>query len=112
MAGLCLYILFWFFFITTSVYTIYKVIWYCIKLIQLNLTIKSFEKHTHLTRKRKNWDVVFGKKGPTDFIMQTQDKTYEVSILSFISTHSRWNIENAIVFSITRPDISNKKGNY
>ena len=79
MIDLSLYIVFWFFFITTSIYTLYKIIWYCIKLIQLNLAIRSFEKHTQLTRKRKTWDVVFGKKGPTDFVIKAQDKIYEVS---------------------------------
>ena len=37
--------------------------------------------------------IIFGQKGVPIFAVGMSGKNYEVSVLSFISTHSRWNIE-------------------
>lgn len=36
---------------------------------------------------------MFGTKGAVDLILRVEDRVYEVSLLSFVSTHGRWNME-------------------
>lgn len=77
-------------------YSIYKVIWYSVKVLVL------FGKVSKLARVgatvqwlRHPLKILFGQNGVPDFTVGMAGKTYEVSVLSFISTHSRWNIEKA-----------------
>ena len=76
------------------VYGVYKTIWYIIKLVSFTKIIKKLtEQGADVQKLRKAKDIVFGKKGEPDFIITCKDKKYEISVLSFISTHGRWNIE-------------------
>ena len=76
------------------IYGLYKVIWYSIKLLSFTKIIKKLtEQGIDVQKLRKMKDIVFGKKGDPDLIITYKDKKYEISILSFISTHGRWNIE-------------------
>ena len=75
-------------------YSIYKVIWYIVKILVL------FGKVSKLARGgvtvqwlRHPLKIIFGQKGVPIFTVGMSGKNYEVSVLSFISTHSRWNIE-------------------
>lgn len=75
-------------------YSIYKVIWYIVKILVL------FGKVSKLARGgvtvqwlRHPLKIIFGQKGVPIFTVDMSGKNYEVSVLSFISTHSRWNIE-------------------
>lgn len=75
-------------------YSIYKVIWYIVKILVL------FGKVSKLARGgvtvqwlRHPLKIIFGQKGVPIFTVGMSGKNYEVSILSFISTNSRWNIE-------------------
>ena len=75
-------------------YSIYKVIWYIVKILVL------FGKVSKLARGgvtvqwlRYPLKIIFGQKGVPNFTVGMSGKNYEVSVLSFISTHSRWNIE-------------------
>ena len=75
-------------------YSIYKVIWYIVKILVL------FGKVSKLARGgvtvqwlRHPLKIIFGQKGVPIFAVGMSGKNYEVSVLSFISTHSRWNIE-------------------
>lgn len=75
-------------------YSIYKVLWYIAKILVL------FGKVSKLARGgvtvqwlRHPLKIIFGQKGVPNFTVGMSGKNYEVSILSFISTHSRWNIE-------------------
>ena len=75
-------------------YSIYKVIWYIVKILVL------FGKVSKLARGgvtvqwlRHPLKIIFGQKGAPIFTVGMSGKNYEVSVLSFISTHSRWNIE-------------------
>lgn len=75
-------------------YSIYKVIWYIVKILVL------FGKVSKLARGgvtvqwlRHPLKIIFGQKGVPNFTVGMSEKNYEVSVLSFISTHSRWNIE-------------------
>lgn len=75
-------------------YSIYKVIWYIVKILAL------FGKVSKLARGgvtvqwlRHPLKIIFGQKGVPIFTVGMSGKNYEVSVLSFISTHSRWNIE-------------------
>lgn len=75
-------------------YSIYKVIWYIVKILVL------FGKVSKLARGgvtvqwlRHPLKIIFGQKGVPNFTVGMSGKNYEVSVLSFISTHSRWNIE-------------------
>lgn len=45
--------------------------------------------------KRGLFGTVFGKKGDSDFVLNTRDGTVGVSVITFISVHGRWNIEKA-----------------
>lgn len=80
---------------TLLLYGCYKVIWYSIKMVSLHLFIKRLSRINVTVEQRRGGmrDVVFGKKGMVDYIITYQDKRYEVSVLSKISTHGRWNIE-------------------
>ena len=76
------------------VYGVYKTIWYIIKLVSFTKIIKKLtEQGADVQKLRKKKDIFFGKKGEPDFIITCKDKKYEISVLSFISTHGRWNIE-------------------
>ena len=76
------------------VYGLYKTIWYIIKMVSFTkITKKLTEQGADVQKLRKTKDIVFGKKGEPDFIITCKDKKYEISVLSFISTHGRWNIE-------------------
>ena len=76
------------------IYGVYKTIWYIIKLVSFTKIIKKLtEQGADVQKLRKKKDIVFGKKGEPDFIITCKDKKYEISVLSFISTHGRWNIE-------------------
>ncbi len=75
-------------------YSLYKVIWYSVKMLALKKIIKELNSgNTTVTYKRNFLNIIFGKKGLVDFVVTTPEQKYEVSVISFISTHSRWNIE-------------------
>ncbi len=77
-----------------AIYCIYKVIWYIVKICMLNAKISSFEKKgAVVTRLRSSLGIIFGQKGKPDFIIIYNGKKYEISVVSFISNHSRYNIE-------------------
>lgn len=76
------------------IYGLYKVIWYIVKMLSFSKTVKKLiDDGVEVQKLRKMKDTVFGKKGEPDFIVTYKDKKYEIVILSFISTHGRWNIE-------------------
>ena len=76
-------------------YSIYKVIWYTVKMLAFGAMMKSLGKdHVRVERLRNLFDIVFGSKGDPDYYVTIGDKRYEVSVLSFISIHGRWIIEN------------------
>ena len=76
------------------IYGLYKVIWYIVKILSFSKTVKKLiDDGVEVQKLRKMKDTVFGKKGEPDFIVTYKDKKYEIVILSFISTHGRWNIE-------------------
>ena len=75
-------------------YTVYKTIWYTIKMLSLKSFIQDMQKSGAVVEpQRKFSDMIFGKKGEADYIISVDGKKYEISVLSFISTHGRWNIE-------------------
>ena len=76
------------------IYGLYKVIWYIVKILSFSKTVKKLiDDGVEVQKLRKMKNTVFGKKGEPDFIVTYKDKKYEIVILSFISTHGRWNIE-------------------
>ena len=82
--------------ILAALYTLYKIIWYSLKMYALSRRINRVgSASSRLTRHRGILGTIFGQKGAPDFTLSTDNDTYEVSILSFISTHSRWNIEKS-----------------
>jgi len=78
------------FFYASVIYTIYKVIWYLIKMFSLKRKLKALGSSVRL--ERGIFDIMLGKKGVVDFTVDTLKAKYEVSVFSFISTHGRWNI--------------------
>ena len=76
------------------IYAMYKIFWYLINMIRLFTKIKKISKtHAVVQFQRNPLKIIFGKKGLPDIIIKADEKNYEVSIISYISTHSRWNIE-------------------
>ena len=76
------------------IYGLYKIVWYAVKMLAFTRFInKLVKKGAKVERKRGGIGTVFGKKGVVDFVVKYKGKKYEVSVLSFISTHGRWNIE-------------------
>lgn len=75
-------------------YSIYKVIWYAVKMISFGIRMKELGKnHVRVERLRNLFDIVFGSKGDPDYYVTVGGKRYEVSVLSFISIHGRWIFE-------------------
>ncbi len=80
----------------TAIYTIYKILWYTVKMSALHSIIKEYDDFRckiEFCGSLKN--VIFSKKGALYFTITTPKGKFEVSLLSSISTHSRWNIEKA-----------------
>ena len=75
-------------------YGLYKIIWYTVKMLSFTKFIKKLiAQGVDVKKLRKMKDIVFGNKGDPDFIITYNSKKYEISVLSFLSTHGRWNIE-------------------
>ena len=75
-------------------YTWYKLVWFAVKVMALSSTLKKLqEKGVQVIWHKKLSKAVFGKRGEPTFDVITPEQTYRVSLLSFISTHGRWNIE-------------------
>lgn len=75
-------------------YTMYKVVWYSIKMLSLKRKLKEMNSGSTVVYPKRNFiKTIFGNKGFPDFVITTPNTSCEVSIISFISTHSRWNIE-------------------
>lgn len=74
-------------------YGIYKLIWYAIKMLIFKGIMRKMSCNAAVERKRKFSEIFFGKKGPADYVITVDGKKYEISVLSFVSTHGRWNIE-------------------
>lgn len=82
--------------IVVALYTVYKAIWYLIKLIRLR---KHFDWLTQngakIIKYPKLSDLLFGNPGESKVLIEKGDAKYEFNVVSFISTRSRWNIEKA-----------------
>lgn len=79
-----------------GLYAIYKVIWYAVKMLVLRMKLKKCKSDgLSVEFKRPFYKTVFGKKGETDFIVSNKRERYAVSVISFVSTHGRWNFERA-----------------
>ncbi len=75
-------------------YLCYKVLWYLLKIMCFQIKLKKLQnKGYRIKRKRSVVAMFFGKKGVLDFSVETQNQKYDVYLLSFLSTHGRWNIE-------------------
>lgn len=71
-----------------------KVCWYVVKLTALKSMLKDFNgANIEITFLRNLFAVLFGKKGEVDFTVKTKKERYTVSIISFLFTDCRWNIE-------------------
>ncbi len=72
-------------------YLIYKVIWYLFKMLSLFSKLKKFKDS--ISFQNGIFKIMFDSKRTIDFTIDKRDIIYEVRLLSFISTHGRWNIE-------------------
>ena len=80
--------------IIAVLYGIYKLIWYIFKLAALGHTMKKLRKKGYKVIRLRNVPAcVFGTHGATDYRVITPSAVYEISVITFISNHSRWNIE-------------------
>lgn len=73
------------------IYTLYKIIWYPLKMLSMRMKLRKLGSKVNF--ERGLFDMIFGQKGEVDFTADTPNLKYEVSVISFISNHSRWNIE-------------------
>ena len=71
-------------------YTAYKLIWYAVKLLILKTKLSRLPDIRWTT---SFIDIVFGKKGRVNFVLDKGSRQIKVSVISSISTHSRWNFE-------------------
>lgn len=76
-------------------YTILKIIWYTVKMLALRSFMKDLGKSEEIQviSHRSLIKTCFSAKGEIDYTVITKDKTYKISILTFISTRGRWNFE-------------------
>lgn len=80
--------------IITIIYVWYKLVWFAVKMIALSSTLKKLQKKgVQIIWHKKLSKSVLGKRGEATFDVITPKQTYRVSLLSFISTHGRWNVE-------------------
>jgi len=76
------------------IYTWYKLVWFAVKMTALSSTLKKLQKKgMQIIWHKKLSKAVLGKRGEPTFDVVTPEQTYRISLLSFISTHGRWNIE-------------------
>lgn len=79
-----------------AVYALFKAIWYTVKMFAFRIRLGRLKAQgLALEFKRPFYKMLFGKKGETDFIVSNKRERYAVSVISFVSTHGRWNIEQA-----------------
>ena len=76
-------------------YGVFKFIWYAVKILGFKRFISKISKRDNvkIETKRKFSEKFWGKKFDVDYIISVGEKKYEITVLSFISTHGRWNIE-------------------
>ena len=75
-------------------YAIYKLIWYVIKMTALKITFKRIaDKGVRVEPRRNFLNILFGEKGKVDYEIKTSTQRFEIYVLSFVSTHGRWNFE-------------------
>lgn len=80
--------------IIAIIYIWYKLVWFAVKVMALSSTLKKLQKKgVQVIWHKKLSKAVFGKRGEPTFDVITPTDTYRVTLLSFISTHGRWNIE-------------------
>lgn len=76
------------------IYAIYCFISFLIRFIALRIKIKRMvSDNVTVQYTRLFYKVLLGKKGETDFVVSTGQGKTAVSIISFLSTRGRWNIE-------------------
>lgn len=76
------------------VYACYKALWYVIKMLLLMRHIKKIAQGgAQIEKRRSFFAIIFGERGKVDYVITRQNKRYAVSVVSFISTHGRWNVE-------------------
>lgn len=79
-----------------GVYAIGKTIWYAAKMFALRRKLNRLKANgVSVEFKRPFYKMIFGKKGETDFIVSGKREIYAVSVISFVSTRGRWNLEKA-----------------
>ena len=76
-------------------YGMLKIIWYTAKMLSLSSFMKSLGKEDEIEVivHRGVFKTCFAKKGEVDYTIITKDKTYNIAIITFISTRGRWNFE-------------------
>ncbi|MBE6534479.1 MAG: hypothetical protein E7678_05890 [Ruminococcaceae bacterium] len=76
-------------------YCLLKVIWYTVKMLSLRSFMKDLGKEDgiEVICHRTLLKTCFSKKGELDYTVITKDKTYNIAIITFISTRGRWNFE-------------------
>ena len=78
-------------------YTDYKLIWYAIKMTVLHGRLAALKKRGVTVRYKPSFvKAVFQRKCGVSFTLTSGEGTFEVILLTFVSTHGRWNIEKVV----------------
>lgn len=83
-----------FFLIVFLIYFMCKLIWYIIKMLQLDFTLtkKCSAKVNHI---RRIILLIFGKRVLPTYFFEKGEKNYKVVVLTHFQNNSRWNFEKA-----------------
>ncbi len=70
-------------------YILYKLVWYAVVMIKLRIVLN----RSDVEFVKPFYKVIFGRKGQRNFVIHSNDSDFVVSVISYITNHSRLNIE-------------------
>lgn len=71
------------------IYAVYKVVWYMVIMFRLRIELN----RNNVKLIKPFCKMIFGKKGECNFVVRTKRGNYSVAVISYITNHSRLNIE-------------------
>ena len=88
--------------IALAILLCFHVLYACLKVIGYLFKIKAFssfmkrigkKEGVNVRKERTLFKTCFGQKGEVDYTVTANGKTYEICVLTFMSTRGRWNFE-------------------
>ena len=73
---------------------VFEFVRFCFKMVSLERRLKKLNRgDVRVEYVRKFSKIAFGEKGKTNFLVKTENKTYDVTVLAFPTIRGRWNLE-------------------